>query len=192
MNEISYTLTKVETHPQLDPWHANTGGSTYTELLIAPEYSEVMLHQEDDDNATPAREWHNLDIAVHIHCWPDEDQARSILEDSELVRRVIAGWSSDWDGSNMVGNLTDDANAALTELVEELENCSDCGWSLQAVDDWLGDVNDFDLGITPETTYQDLPALAAKIDEEAAGDQVTLYGDTEDYLRDRLDELLDN
>lgn len=44
--------------------------------------------------------------------------AEFVTDNADLISRVMVGMDKEWDGSNMVGTLTEDAAAALEELRE--------------------------------------------------------------------------
>lgn len=185
----AYTITKIETDPQLDPWHANTGGETYTELYIDPASQIVMITQQDEDGATPIDEWNGMKIACRIAGHPDANQAHAVLHENELIDRIIAGWSSDWDGSNMVGSLTTAASKALDELVDQLEACDANTRTLWQCDDWFSDVSDADLGITAESTDAELRIIADNLRSEALAEDVILADSVYDWLKIRQSYL---
>jgi len=181
-----YTVTEIDTTPQIDPYHQDTSGETLTTLFIDPRDKTVKVTQEYDDNATPVDEWNGLVIAQTLHARPNEAHARAELTDSDLVQRVLDGWSSDWnDQSNLVGRLTDDANAALEEIIENLQNIEPNQLSIWQCADWFGPNSDSDLGIAAETTDADIKILATRYAKDALADDVILADDIEDYLSDR-------
>ena len=54
----------------------------------------------------------------------DADEIKNYLQTPEAVklyRRIMDGSEITWNGSNHVGNMNDDATAALDELSEELQ-----------------------------------------------------------------------
>lgn len=97
------------------------------ELVIHEDASvSVRIRREYVATSWPMAEWHGRTIVVSI-----ADNAR--LTDLEydlgsegvasmLIDAVIAGHTVVWDGSNHVGQLTEQASAALWELHQGLGN----------------------------------------------------------------------
>ena len=188
-----YKLGTIDTTPQLDPWHRDTGGETLTVLAIDPSTRTVTITQESDDNATSSDQWHGLIIARTLATRPDEAQAIAELTDSYLVERVIAGWSSDYtDQSNLEGSLDDDACNALDELIDDLEACDPNPMSMTSVTDYYADLSDDDFLITPATTDAEIITLAGKLMTDALDATVILTGDLVDYLTRRRNDLHDD
>lgn len=185
-------LISVSTNPEIDPYHSNTNGETRTQLFITLETGKYGLAQECDDNATPEDEWNGRTVTGHLAVRPDESEARSYLESDEaiaLVQRVLDGGEVDWDGSNFVGHLNEDACAALDELVEDLENLAPNQWAIWDVNEWLNPTLD-DMGIKAETTDEEIAALVETIETQAENENVIISGDVEEYLKKHRDELL--
>lgn len=77
----------------------------------------------DIGGAVPMRVAHNRTLRWDVSPYANGDSLADLL-DSELVRglleRVHNGHTVEWDGSNMVGRLDDDAKAAALELEQIL------------------------------------------------------------------------
>jgi len=186
-------ITKVETEPEIDPYHAQTGGETYTELYIDPERGIVQLHQEMDDNATPIDEWNGLVIASKISGHPNRSQALWVLEeDAHLIERVVNGHSTEWDGHNWIGKLNHDAESALEELIQDLENCDPEEVGLYSCDDWFDSCTPKMLGISWFTTDDEIKEIATKLEADAYEEGAILYGSVSDYLIRLRDDLQEN
>ena len=75
-------------------------------------------------------EWHNRDLrfvianakggAVKLDTAALRDDLKAGGKLAVLIDRIIAGHSVEWDGSNMVGHLTDDAREASEALEDAL------------------------------------------------------------------------
>ena len=183
-------LTKCETKPEIDPYHRDTMGETLTVLTIDPRDGEYSLTQEYDDNATSALAWHGVIIEQTLgnSCRPDEDEARSYLSSPEavdLVQRILDGHKIEWDGSNHVGRTTDDADAALDELINKLQNLPASEWSIWSVDDWCESVQ-----IIADMTDEQLAQIADDCQTAADDEHVILHGDLLDYLTGRRSEAV--
>lgn len=105
-----------------------------------------------------------------------------------LLDRIKAGYTCDWDGSNWVGTLNRDAEDAYLEIESLLERFVDHNLGVWWADEWFEDVPDEELGINAETTDEELEKLAEKWDDEAASYGARLRG-TYEYLVYRRDEL---
>lgn len=74
-------------------------------------------------NGVPFAVWHNRTLRFAVPSTVDCDTLVEYLESAEcraLLDRIHAGHQVDWDGSNYVGVLTDDAKAAAEELRDTL------------------------------------------------------------------------
>lgn len=108
-----------------------------------------------------------------------------------LLARICDGHSIEWDGSNMVGQMSDAGQAAVDELLAGIEaEVSDSDWSLWDVGDWLA--NDDLGGLNAATTDDEMGAIAAEIESAANHDHVVLAGSVEDYLREKRSEMQDD
>jgi hypothetical protein len=88
-------------------------------------------------NAVPADVWHNRRLRWYINgAMAGSDINNLIDEITPLLEIVHAGHDEDWDGSNWVGVLTDEAQEA-SEQIERI--CADYRPSVEAwdVDTWL-------------------------------------------------------
>src|SRR5690606_33300771 len=106
----------------------------------------------------------------------------------ELLDRIKAGYTCDWDGSNWVGTMNQDAENAYLEIESLLERFVDYDLGVWWADHWLADTPDEELGISAETTDQEIEKLAEEWEDEAAYYGVRLRG-TYEYLVYRRDEL---
>lgn len=178
-------------NPELDPMHRDTNSETWTKFFIDLRDGEYGITQEMDDNATPGAEWNGIIQAQELNTRPNEGEAKAYLENGavELIKRVLAGGTVEWDGNNMAGSLDDDARAAFDELVQDLENTNENPWSLQTCSDWYGNNSVSELGLTVETTDEEIEKLAEEYEADAKGDSVILADDLADYLKIRRDEL---
>ncbi|HPH94291.1 MAG TPA: pentapeptide repeat-containing protein [Anaerolineaceae bacterium] len=179
-------LIQCRTNPEADPYHTADVQPTYTLLKIYGD-GDYALEQECDDNATPVREANGLVLTFDLEIRPDQAAARTYLESPEavaLVERIHAGHGKEWDGHNLVGTLTDDARTAITELLAGLNGLPENQMSLWDAGDWLGHLNDGEIGINALTTGAEITALAEKLEADALNEKVILSG-TEEYLFER-------
>ena len=117
-----------------------------------------------------------------------------------LIARVHAGHSVDWDGSNHVGDLTDDAQEALDEIDRLLSTGYYCEHDAPEVWDaldWLTARGSApavkvltDLGLTVDATDDEIAAAATRADKWAASDNCELI-DTSDAIEALIDRVRD-
>ena len=67
-------------------------------------------------NAVPMAVWHNRISRYEIPCIFPATADELMKELLPLAERMEAGYESIWDGSNYVGSLTEDAQAASDEI----------------------------------------------------------------------------
>lgn len=189
---LAYQIGKIDTTPDVDPYHANTGGQTKTALFIDPARRIVGLYQAEDSGAYSSDVWHSLVLEETLTGYPEASAARELLTDNPDVIAIISGHAAEWDGSNMVGRLTDEACEAWTRLVKDLNELSEYTPNpvqLWQVDDWFSGVSDADLGLHAGMTDAEITALAEKLENDARDNNAIIAGGTEKYLRSRLEDL---
>jgi hypothetical protein len=140
--------------------------------------------------AVPFPVWHGIVRRYRIPAL-SADNANVLLEDvAPLAQRVLDGATIEWDGNNHVGRLTEDAQDAeidIEMLIDRIE--PEAHLQVWDVADWLGQNGDRELGISVASTPEELAALAAEIESDAAADGIVLNGDIEEYLTERVAEL---
>lgn len=73
----------------------------------------------DIGNAVPMSVWHRQDLRIDINPELSSGEIECFLLDTKiqaLIERLVEGHDTEWDGSNWVGVLTEDAQAALDAL----------------------------------------------------------------------------
>ena len=144
-------------------------------------------------NAVPSAVWHG-----HVVRWNIEplraDCANALLEDlASLAARMVAGYSSRWNGSNHVASLTDDAREAhdaIERLCDQAGHDDAARLHVWAAADWFAPLGTHSrcaaaLGILAETTDEELDAIAEREtrDAESTTECDRLEG-CEEFLRD--------
>jgi hypothetical protein len=132
-------------------------------------------------NGVPVSVWHGRTLRWSVPSAVSGQALAGYLEGEglALLERVHLGHASMWDGSNLVGCLSEDAQAASRELGQDLQEVATA--DVQRVDDWLGSLPWCD--VWPGTD-----ALAHCVEDWkrlARQDGTTLDGDLEDYLLGR-------
>lgn len=184
------TITSVETKPQLDPYHRDTGGETSTQLWIDPDKRHAGIHQIMDQGAIDAAIWHNLIVTAGFDIRPDEKRTDEYLHSTEaqtLLCRICDGHTTEWNGNNIVGQLNNDAENALADLFGAIENLPDCDWTLWSADDWLSEV--LDDYVSADTTDEKITQIAAELKAEANNEHIIIMEDIADYLMEERDRL---
>ena len=131
-------------------------------------YADVS---RDIGDGCSAAEWHGHVRSWQIPCLTGE-AALQLLEDiAPLAQVVLNGYDSSWDGSNYVANYSDTAQDAR-DKIEYLcrEAGADNGDLLQIweASGYLADpIAQAELGVTSETTNEQIDALAETIRADA-------------------------
>lgn len=145
-------------------------------------------------NGVPAAVWRRQRLRWYVPSEISGGGLRILIEDLRpLLERVAAGHSVEWDGSNWVGRLSNDAEAADEEIRDRLEQDAQ---SIETVEVWEAEAwLTGDGGTSAETvltqaeltidsTDEQIAAAAAQTRRDAAHDGVHLEGSvTEVYRR---------
>lgn len=140
-------------------------------------------------NAVPAGVWHHRSLRWSITPEVSQEMLDELLADGSELRRLLAvvheGHSVDWNDSNHVGVLNDDAQAARHDVDNLLHRLGeeDCLPVWEAAD-WLGGCTVWRDGcvivcmdeITSATTDAALELLAAEYEGEAEHEGVCVDG----------------
>lgn len=192
------TLKSVTSTPESDPMLRDTGGELRPTLWISleRETAGVSMDSYAPGTGTPADEWHGRTITASLLTEdgiPDENELREYLADDgmALLQRIYDGGSIDWDGSNHIGHINDDADDAYAELRSAIDALPRCSLAIWACADWFGACSDAELGITSDTTDAEIAALAESYETGALDNNVILGDDVADYLTDRRDAAID-
>jgi hypothetical protein len=171
----------------------NEPQQVYVELDLEDGRLEVDWDGEIG-NAVPAPVYHRRVLRWYLWKIPTAGGSNELVEKiTPLAQRVLDGASVEWDGNNMSGTFTQDAQDAI----DEIEGIVD-GWfdeftaRVEPVDawDWI-DGNDDDLGVTADSSDEDLKRIAEEIrsgaSPETDGGYVVIVGLT-DYLEEVREE----
>lgn len=193
---MSISIGTIDTKPTLDPYHRDTGGQTATTLKINPDNRRVWVEQEWDDNATPSDEWHGLILTMSLDRdageRPDQDALHAFLGGEfaqSLLGAVCDGFSSEWNGSNIVGVLTEREYAALVDLEQAIADLPTSEWHLWVTEEYLYDWAHE--AVSGGLSDEALESLAAQMEQEAATNHIVLTGSALDYITDLRNELRD-
>lgn len=181
---------------------SHSGSSARGEVALLTLDSERLLRlvvrTRFGGDATPTEEYHRRLLTWTVLESPaqlDVARLRAALTVGgalyELMRRVAEGHDEQWDGQNVVGTLTEDAEEASAALLEAFEDgafASDVS-VLDAADFFDG----FDgLGITKDSTDEELEALASAGEDQAERNNIVLLNPLAVLIayRDRLRERM--
>lgn len=187
-------LIKCETNPVLDPYHKAAGQASFTVLRIYAD-GDYGVDQEFDDNAIPVEEANGRTLCYPLFERPDEKATRAYLESHEavaLVERIHAGHGTTLYGDNIVGTLTEDAEAAIQELLDALAALPENYMALWTADVWLGNLSNVEIGISGASTDAEITALAEKLEAHARDDNSIILAGVEEYLTQRRDDARDD
>jgi hypothetical protein len=181
---MSIKLSACNCNPELDVYHQDTCGVTWTKLWIDPRAGTYGIDQEDDDGASPAGEWNGLVLATSLDNRPNEVDAREYLRSDTaktLVKQVIKNWEMTGEGR---GELKEQGHFAWEKLIDDLNSLPDNNYSLWSVEDWCHD------GacqcVKSNTTDEELEEIAEEFYSMAECEHVILTDDEIgilDYLR---------
>lgn len=143
-------------------------------------------------NAVPFTVWHGV---VRRYTIPPlrADAANRLLEEiAPVAQAVLDGATVEWDGSNMVGQLTESASLAEEEIERlHIERAEARDYEIIQVwdaADWLQEDDYESLGITPEMTDDDLEEIAEDIRANASAEGVELIENLIEYLQEKRDD----
>ncbi len=167
----------------------------YFQLDIEQRSISVATYYQSSVVGVPARAAYGLLRRYELSPFTDSVDLTADVnagQFDELLRRILAGASIQWDGHNHVGCLTDAASDAEGELESRLATYArvlDTG-GLWEAGDWLQLCSASDFGITAQTTDEEIWAIAQRETANALTEDVILV-DAEEYfsgLRDQLRE----
>jgi hypothetical protein len=121
--------------------------------------------------------WHN-----HIIRWEIPlitiNAANKLLDDLKpRLEKIMAGYTSEWNGSNCVGKYTDEANDEIAEIHSICENISEPLLNICDAEDYF----QYSPPCVDDNTNID--ALACELEDEALKDNDVILYNTEDYLK---------
>ena len=145
----------------------------------------------------------------HVQRWSipalTADAANSLIEEiAPFAERMVAGYERVWDGHNHVAEFSEDADEAddaIVALCNRVTEDADEHSTVQVWDasEWFGGIGNAAaqceaLGITAETTDDELRTIADAADVEAADDDVDVLNGTlrhMEWLREKAIDAAD-
>ncbi len=178
--------------PSTDPYHADTGGMTYTVIKLDGEERKIYVMQENKTNSTNIDEWNNLTWVFPL----DENTVDSyyhkpnILDGylnsdggQALLDKIFDAYSSDYNQqSNLVGSWDD---KLIDELAIELESLEKQELEIWSPEEWL---NDWDSSeINCNTTDEEIQKIVNRLEPDG---KIRMNGDIRDYLLELRDDKI--
>ena len=181
-------------------WLGRQAGSNPTrsidaQIVVDPEARTVCADYDVCLHGTPADIWHGRRLVIAVNPKggvPDAAATMTWLEreHATTIAAICDGYSCEWNGSNYVGRLSDDASEAFAALEQALSDAPTLPGELAGVwdaGDWLDLVA---LPISATTTDAELEALAQELEGDALTEDVELAGCLE-YLEGERERLID-
>jgi len=198
-------MTTVKIRPVVEPtalYCRYEGSYEPQPVYIALDLAGGELYADYQAGGTPMRVW-----LGQVRTWSIPplvaDAANELLREiAPLAQRILDGSDIEVDPrtGNRIGVLNDDAMAAEREICEVIENWREDP-AIATVEEikaaeWYSACDDDpcdELGLTAETTDDELPAVAARIEDDirAAAEGVVVVTGAEAWARARRDELRD-
>lgn len=182
-------------------WYDGCNKPQPVELCLDLESGELYFRVDSGvggpgERGTPAR--HAVGLVQTWEAAPFTPKAANELTEQvrELAQIILDHSTVEWDGSNRVGRLDDQAQEAydtITGLIIEAREDDDSMINACEAGDYYSDSDVRrmileDHGITADTTDEELEAAAAKIDAEAL-DNGFMVVRTEKWLTEERDAL---
>lgn len=166
--------------------------SAYIELALREETLSADYNSEVG-NAVPFSVYHGFERRYPIPTLTGSAADRLMEEIAPLADRILADWTQEWDGNNMVAVLGDDAKAAEAEIEEKLSGDPESSDAVQEWDvDGATNGNEAEeYGITAQTTNARLDEIEAEIIRDMSefdGGAVVIVNGLADYLRQLRDD----
>jgi hypothetical protein len=147
------------------------------------EDGAVSADWDGEINSTPADVWHNRTLRWSVPADIRGDELADLLESADVIalfNRVYNGHNVEWDGSNYVGRLDDDADDASDELAQIFEgelNSGEYGAAVWDAREWMDGA-----GLLDNWSNQSLDEAVSEIEVGAKTEGVLLDGDVRDEL----------
>lgn len=194
MTTKTIIIEKITTKPEHDPYTNIEGITSTTCLKLDPRDPSIWVTQEYNDHSTPSDEWHHLVLTWKVPGHPTESSLQEWIEEHMSDFQTICnGYEVVWNGSNHVGQLTDEARSTKESIEFELDNGDGLFrnyYEYWSVEQWTDPIMS---SITATSTDEELRQLAKEVIDALDSNQ--LLDDDEDgvysYFAKRRDELAD-
>lgn len=177
-------ILKIDCEPEIDPYHVDTQTLCQTYITISPQDEKIWVTQEYDNNSTSMDIWNGIDISSRLGFGNvmDGKQIKNFLESDEaekLLQRIFDGHEVNWNGSNLIGSLSDDASIAWDEILESMNEMTS-NVEVWDVETWFGETIDNIM------TDGKIDEIVKNTDENP---EIFIIGDVREYLINRREEL---
>jgi len=188
-------ITKLDASPgkPLHPlYHRYSGENNPQEAFISvqPEHGCISADWNGNIGSSVASNvWHRREFMFLVSPELTAQEINDLMEEIQPLADILYdGFSSDWDGSNYVGELNEDAQAAHERISEICGSTVTRSGGVWDASDWMqagvtgqGTAGitlllDDPVVITPETSDEEIDSIESRIEEIATGDGVTLNG----------------
>lgn len=164
-------------------------------LYFNPEERRLWFETRNrfEDSGIPMEVWHGMILRWRLPLSTDGEALSGAIADGEfdnLLDRIVAGFSSEWDGSNWVGRFSEDAVSAREEIYERLNGFVDNAIGVWEADEWLLHTPNEELGLSPGMTDEELEELAKKLEREAEEEHGIRLVNTFYVLQARRDGMI--
>lgn len=150
-----------------------------TVSLVIRNDGSTYVRESKPGGGTAMDIWHGRHVTVQMPSPCTSDLvAVFVKENEDEIAEVASGIKIVWDGSNSVGQMTDETLDALQALRSEAEMLEP-DVSIWEASDWLANN---DLGVSDDSTDAQIEALTATLYEDAERDGVVVRG-LEKYLQ---------
>jgi hypothetical protein len=145
-------------------------------------------------NAVPMSVWHGHTLRWSCPLLTGESADELMRSLEPLAERIVAGYEAQWDGSNHVARLTDDAMDADNDARQLCEGYGDEQDLLVVWDasEWLTRTSAADLGITATTTDDELVAISLQVETDAETEGVDVIEGVDEVLERMRQDLRDD
>ena len=139
-------------------------------------------------NAVPMYYWHNLAVRWSVPCTTSGESLHILFADDDFLttcQRIVNGFEERWDGSNYVGRYSQDAEEAIEEAEQMIDN------RLDQVEVW--DVDDYLFAHCQLSQFWDDQSLEEAVEalENGVENGIEVDGDFEAALVKHAVEALD-
>jgi hypothetical protein len=169
-------------------------------LILLDLYTgRLWAAEAPEDGMTPMRQHRRIHVVMATPPAMRGDAVNGLLDELiPLAQIVLAGTDIRWDGHNSVGVFDADAEVVLSQA-EALYAVRDFGDYRSEADvseasaaDWYGTGDDPYLGVTADTTDEEIQEIADREDGEAmdSPEHMVIVVGTYDYLVEHRDDLI--
>ena len=135
--------------------------------------------------------WHGRTLSWEVNPALSVDEINDLLDEiTPLLQTVHDGHDSEWDGSNYVGTLTEQARQASDEILDLCTGTlhQETAWSVWDAAEWLSGGSVLDKW----PADRDLAQVVTAASQMAKQEHAYLDGDIEEYYLDSVQLMVEN